>query len=498
MKAQGAEAQGRRGVAKPSVGAWSRPVPRALTFLTAAAALLTASGCLMPVLSQDGQLVFTPGAARGSAVLITAGGVEYTDRSDIQTPQVRTSPYDAYQPPRGFLLPHEGRFRHTAGPVRFEDSALSVVLRSGEALAPSWGGEMLLRFEVTAKGGEEHAPLRFVVVLDGPEEALDKLGCQAITGLLASDRVTVFDSRGARKLLPTLPATQRPLLVGAIERRRALTGGRDLAATLAAAGQLLADSAGEPALAKVLVLTGGDRLDSASVQVKSAVAALEAAGAQVLVAGPSDQLNFPEASPAARELSVSFASSPAPARLLDSSGGKRAALLDADWLFLGHLSAGQGRSEIVRVTLPPFLNGEKYRLAVRVHYTDPASGEEHSLSGQLDLRYSDDPDEIASYRAADVIGYGSALSLVGKIERAFLGTASASSPGMRNLLDFQERSLLLLGSERGDGALHEQAQVLRSLVWAIDAPPKAPETPKPPETPLVPEPAAIPESTELR
>jgi hypothetical protein len=432
-----------------------------LVGLLAGASLVT--GCITPALSQDGQLVFTPGASR-SAILLTASGVEYTDREDVHPPRVRTSPYDPYEPPRGFLLPQEGRFRHVAAPIEAHDGSLSLSLRAGDALVPAWGGEMLVRLDLIARGGEEHAPLHFIVVFDGQPEALDTLGCQATSRLFASDRAALIDSRGARTLVSAVPGAQRALLSGAIHQRHALTATRDLSGALAAAKKLVEAHAGEHGLPRVLLLTDGEDLETH----QAAIDALKTTGAQLFTARPGDQMGFPESALAAREISLSLTSSPAPARLIDGSGGKRAALPDEDLLFLGNLSAGQGRSEIVRLVLPTSTGNAGYRLAATVRYTDPASGEERHFHADLDLRYSDDPDAIATHRAADVIAYGSELALVGKIDRAFLGTAASSVSGLRDLVEYQRRSLLMLGGELRDGSpLRDQAEILHELVWAL-------------------------------
>jgi hypothetical protein len=462
----------------------------------AVVALLAVGGCVSPALTRDGQLVFTPGATSG-AVVITANGVEIIDRGEQPQPQVRTSPYEPFQPPAGFLLPASGRFTHVAEPVTLSDDALSFVLRPGESLVPSWGGEMLLQVDVKAAGGERRAAMSVVLVLDGDDAELTPLACRAAAGLLATDRAAVIDSRGPRALLPTVSASQQSLLEGAIHRRRpAPPGARDLPGALALAQALLAGG-GTPAGAegRVLVLTDGDGLEQAADGLRAAVASLERSGARVEAAGPSERLapgalsvfeTQPEQSgtfarrqavaaalpqargPGPREVTLSLSSSPSPARVIEGSGGQHASVLEEDLLFLGDLSAGQGRSEVLRVALPPFVAGEGFRLSVRVRYASAPDGEERSLAAVLAFRYTGDPTELAAYRAADVIGQAAALSLVGKLDRALLGGAAARPEGMRGLLDFERRSLLLLGAERRAPALADEAELLRALGWAIE------------------------------
>src|SRR3954471_6411424 len=65
-------------------------------------ALVAVTGCAAPVLSRDGQLVFSQGGAHGASV-ITAHGVEFLDRTEIPQPVVRRSVNEPWRPATGFL-----------------------------------------------------------------------------------------------------------------------------------------------------------------------------------------------------------------------------------------------------------------------------------------------------------------------------------------------------------------------------------------------------------
>src|SRR4051812_47126410 len=89
-----------------------------------------AAGCGAPMLSQDGQLVFTePGGRRGASV-ITANGVQFMDATDLPKPIERQSASDPWRAPTGFLLPRDGIWRETSKPVPIQGHGLGVVLRS--------------------------------------------------------------------------------------------------------------------------------------------------------------------------------------------------------------------------------------------------------------------------------------------------------------------------------------------------------------------------------
>src|SRR5207245_2159793 len=67
-------------------------------------------------------------------------------------------------------------------------------------------------------------------------------------------------------------------------------------------------------------------------------------------------------------VTLSIDSAPAPARIVESSGGEFAADVDVDRLHLGDLYAGEARTEVVRVILPPFVPGEPMLINVTAKY----------------------------------------------------------------------------------------------------------------------------------
>src|SRR5688572_2497385 len=101
-------------------------------------AALFAASCSTPTLSRDGQLVFTPEGGRRGASVITANGVEFLDSADVPAPVVRKSALEPFRQATGFLLPKDGVWRERSKPIAVEGQGLAVVLRSSDALVPSW------------------------------------------------------------------------------------------------------------------------------------------------------------------------------------------------------------------------------------------------------------------------------------------------------------------------------------------------------------------------
>ena len=487
---------------------------RSLAFfpaIVAAAATATAIGCGGPVLTRDGQLAFPQGGARGASVL-TANGVEFLDRKEIPQPVLRRSADEPWRPATGFLIPASGVWRATSVPMPIEGHGLAVVLRSSDELIPSWGGEILLRLDVIAPADAFPAaapslrpPLRLAIVLDGPSAGTAALVDSAIESSGASDRVGLIVSGPRHPVLPPIAGSHRTLLSAAVERliaqsARAPQRGpdRDLAGALALARKWLTVSApGDSAATdrRVLVISDGVGVASGGAPLASEVAALAAASVQLVGVGAErldpaalaalgegmhatgsldDRRAAVEAAVPAPgdvvldDVELSLASVPAPARVIETSGGHSALGLDRDRLMLGELYAGEARTEVVRLVLPPWVPGEPLDLTVTASYRDTASGLPQTAFTTLHCRYSADIEAIAEARRGDVIAYASALAMVRRLHRAFLGSDVDRLGGLRPMAALQARSLIKLSQTNGDPALWAQAEVLTTLLGVVE------------------------------
>ena len=498
---------------------------RSIAATMATASLVSLAGCSIPVLTRDGQLVFQPKGAHGASV-ITANGVEFLDRAEIPQPFVRRSPDEPWRPATGFLMPSDGIWRKSSTPVPVQGPGLAVVLRSSDVLIPSWGGEILLRLDAIAPvaafpraASSVRPPERLVVILDGDGADTLALADDLLENLGGADRVGVIDATSARPVLPLVPASHRTLLHGAVERllaqgpraRSHEPSARDLAGALALARGWVSleapiapipppSTAGEAeATRHILVLTDGggllrggarlqqelDQLSTAGAGVRvSAVATdwLEAAalaplgaGALVVVRGSlaerKDAIDHavpPPGEIVLDDVTLSLSSVPAPARMIEVSGGQSALGLYADHLSLGELYAGEARTEVARVVLPPWVPGEPLELTLTARYRDVASGRDQEAHATLRCRYSADVEEIANARHGDVIAYASGLAMVRRLHRAFLGGRVERLGGIRQLVGLQARSLAVMAREQADPAAGVQAEILSTLLGVIE------------------------------
>jgi hypothetical protein len=476
-----------------------------------------AIGCAPPAITRDGKVVFTPPGGRRGASVLTANGVEFMDATDQPKPVIRRSPNDPWQPATGFLIPKDGVWRRTSRPVAIEGQGLAVVLRSSDALVPSWGGEVLLRIDAIvppeafpAARTSIREPRRIVIVLDGKSPNLAPLARVALECLGERDRVAIVDAAGARTVVPMLPGSHRTLLDGAIERvmvAAARTGKgkgkishpRDLAGALAMARGWVTARAGEgaqgsPAVRQVLVITDG--VDIGGARLGGEVLALERAGVRLSAIGAPDRLAPEALAPLGRDVfaggtfadredavasatpppgdvvledvELTISSVPAPLRVLEISGGLAALSLDHDRLSLGDLYAGEARTEVARLAMPVWVPGEPLEVTVTARYRDVASGKWLSAQRTLGGKYADDVERIASARHGDVIAYASALAMVRRLGRVFQGSRVDQLGGLRPVVAMQADSLAALGRQSGDPALGTQAEVLRTLLDAIE------------------------------
>ncbi|MEO7330140.1 MAG: hypothetical protein ABI193_16315 [Minicystis sp.] len=475
---------------------------------------LAAIGCGAPVLTQDGQLVFTPGGQRGASV-ITAHGVEFLDRADIPQPVLRRSADEPWQPSTGFLIPRDGVWRKTSTAVPVQGRGLAVVLRSSDVLIPSWGGEILVRLDAIAPASAfpqtaaSTRPLEdLVIVIDGPRADTTSLVTTALDDLGGADHVGLIDAGSAgaaRPVLPLVPGSHRTLVGATVERlvAQAARGhyplaARDLPGALAMARAWVSVAgAGDPTprTRHVLVITDANGVSRGGEKLAAEVAAYASAGVRLSAVG-ADRLDPAALAPLGADVHASgslteredaviemvpppgavvldnveltLASVPAPARVIEASGGQSALALDAHRLILGELYAGEARTEVLRVALPPWVPGEPMDITVTAHYLDVASGSQQSANAVLHCRYSADAEEIAEARHGDVIAYASALAMVRRLHRAFLGSEVDRLGGLRPMVQMQARSLFAMDGAGRDPALRAQAEILSALLGVVE------------------------------
>jgi hypothetical protein len=200
---------------------------------------------------------------------------------------------------------------------------------------------------------------------------------------------------------------------------------------------------------------------------------LEAVG-DAAIAGSDDsrveqieELLSPPGETVLSDVTLSFSSAPAPARLIEASSGELAMTLEEDSLDLGDLYVGEARTEVVRLAVPAWTPGERWELTVAATYRD-ATGRWWRARRKIPMVYSDDIVRIADARHGDVIAYASALAMVRRLERVFLGSAVDRLGGMSGVVRLQADSMALLARERKDPSLARQAEVLGTLLGAID------------------------------
>jgi hypothetical protein len=458
---------------------------------------LCALACERPFLAHDGTLIFPENGARGAGVL-TANGIEFHDRKDVPTRVVPRDVNDAWRAPVGFILPSDGRFTETSRPTVLGTTGLAITLRPSDTRVPSWGGEILVRVDVlapasagTARWGED-----VVIVVDGRGEDTVALTEIALGQLAGRDKVTIFDTRGARLVVPTMPASHRSMAVAALENHfaRSWNAAPDLAHTLAVAHASL----GKTTLRRVVVLSDRRSSDPLAPAVVTELNALHAdhvafaaigsaagvsKGALDAMAGQAggtwngdDGLDArayalrdalpASGAPAFGNVVLGFSGAPAPSHVLEASGGEVRWRLDAGELGLGDVRAGDARTEIVRVTVPAWVAGEPFVFTVTAHFDDVArNGERRSMTAHIPCTYDDDIERIAKSRHGDVIAYASAMATLRRLDEAFVGVA-VDRTNLYALAKLHAQSMAALARDMHDTAFMEQAELLNALLIA--------------------------------
>jgi hypothetical protein len=118
------------------------------------------------------------------------------------------------------------------------------------------------------------------------------------------------------------------------------------------------------------------------------------------------------------------------------------------------------RTEVVRVTVPAWVPGEKFAFTVTAHVTDMARhGERRAFKAELPCIYDSDIERIANSRHGDVIADASALATMSRLDEAFVGPGVARAGGLRALAQMHAESMALLARDMHDPQIAEQAEI---------------------------------------
>lgn len=463
--------------------------------LVGAGALLLTSACDGPRLARDGTVIFPQNGGGGASVL-GANGLEIRDKTDKPARVVSRDPNEPWRAPIGFILPSDGRFVETSKPTVLATTGLGIVLRPSDTRVPSWGGEVLVRVDVLAPAAEGTARWgeNVVLVVDGRGEDTLALAEAAIEQLAGRDRVSIWDSAGSRLVLPFVPASNRSLALAVLEKRlkKPSPGALDLGGTLEKAFASVPKSG---STSRVLVLTNG----ASDPYSKPVAKAVEAAGrANLSAVGTTNVTDFGklsaltalsggstgaaadldariesvhEAIPVSgetkfRDVRLTFEGSPAPSHVLEATGGEVRWRLDAGELALGDVRAGEARTEMLRVTVPAWVPGERFYFTVTATVSDGPDGKRtRSFAAHLPCVYDDDIERIAKSRHGDVIAYASALATLKRLDAAFVGDNVQAVPGgLRSLAELHARSMTLMARDLKDPSIAEQADLLTAIL----------------------------------
>ncbi len=455
------------------------------------------SACAGPVMTRDGSVVLEEKGAHGAQVM-TANGVEYRDRKDMPQRIVVRSPNDPWRAPVGFILPSSGRFVVTSRPTVAGTPGLTFAMRPSDTRVPSWGGEAFVRVDLLAPPapGEARPEERVAIVLDGAGVDTVAMVEATLAQLGGHDHVTVVDVHGAHVVVPTMPASHRSLVAAAVARRfEARPEPADFAGAIARA----TSSLGSDGPRLVVLLTDGASGKDLGAAAQAALGALSPAKIPTIVVATSAHSDFEalnglsgeasgilvadEALPARTKtlrdaipppgaltftnVVLSFEGTPAPSHVLEASGGDVRWKLESGELALGDVYAGEMRTEIVRVTIPPWVPGEKFAFTVTARFGEPGHGDERrSFSAKLPCVYDDDIERIANSRHGDVISYASALATMRRLDAAFVGPGVDNAGGLRKLAELHARSMSLLARDMHDPQIMEQAEILTALLAA--------------------------------
>jgi len=455
-------------------------------------------GCAKPVIARDGTVVMQQKGASGAAV-VTANGIEYHDTKDVPQRIIVHDPDEPWHAPVGFILPADGRFTVTSHPTVLGTPGLAFALRPSDTRVPSWGGEVLVRVDVLAPAaeGQARAPERIALVIDGQGGDTLALVETVLAQLGGRDHVAVVDAAGTRVVVPAMPASHRSLILAAVAKRLedARPTSIDLHGALVRARAIL----GSTGTRRLVLLSDGRDAALLTAETKSALASLSKEGFSVTVAASApdvDALALEELSDASsatlvasvpvearqeglraavppaglvvfRDIVLRFEGTPAPSHVLEASGGDVRWRLESGELALGDVYAGETRTEVIRVTVPPWVPGELFKFTVTAHFDDVAHpGATREMKAEVPCVYDDDIARIAKSRNGDVIAYASALATLRRLDAAFVGEGVARAGGLRVLAQMHAQSMALLARDMRDGSMTEQAELLQALLQA--------------------------------
>src|SRR6185369_11036752 len=134
-----------------------------------------------------------------------------------------------------------------------------------------------------------------------------------------------------------------------------------------------------------------------------------------------------------RDVHLTFQGTPAPSHVIESSGGETRWRLDAGELVLGNVRAGEARTEVLRVTVPPWVPNEAFRFTVTARADDLSWGGPREFAADVPCVYDDDIERIAKSRHGDVIAYASAMATLRRLDRAFIGDEVERAGGLRRI-----------------------------------------------------------------
>ncbi len=446
--------------------------------LAATIALLpSATGCERPFVGRDGTVYFPEKGTRGASVM-TSNGLEFHDRDDVPKRVVARDPSEPWRAPIGFILPRDGRFTETSQPHVLATTGLAIVLRPSDTRVPAWGGEVLMRVDVIAPAAEGTARWgeNVALVIDGEGPDTAGLAEVALEQLAGRDRVSIIDVRGARVVVPPMPASNRSMAMAALRahlRSRAGVAPRDVSGALGAAGRVLSTA---NVTQRVLVLAA----EPLSADEVTEVSKLAQHGVQVATVsttgqGVMDRMEREDSARAAipsagitmfRNVHLTFQGTPAPSHVLEVSGGEARWRLDAGEVVLGNVRAGEARTEMLRVTVPAWVPSEEFRFTVTAQVDDLTWGGPRSFTAEVPCVYDDDIERIAKSRHGDVIAYASAMATLRRLDRAFLGDDISRAGGLRKVAELHAKSMQLLARDTKDFATQEQADMLAALLTA--------------------------------
>ncbi|HLK45644.1 MAG TPA: hypothetical protein VKT18_06625, partial [Acidimicrobiales bacterium] len=349
-----------------------------------------------------------------------------------------------------------------------------------------------------AAPGESRPEEHVAIVIDGEGPEAVAMVEAALAQLGGHDHVAVVDVRGARIVVPTMPASHRSLVAAAVARRVESRGEpADFVAAIARA----TSSLGSEGPRLLIFATDGAAGKDVGPAARAALAALSSSGIASVVVATSAKADFEALNALSGEASailvaddataarakalraaipppgaltftdvvLTFEGTPAPSHVLEASGGDVRWRLESGELSLGDVYAGEMRTEIVRVTIPPWVPGEKFAFNVTARFGEPRLGEgRRSFSAKLPCVYDDDIERIANSRHGDVISYASALATMRRLDAAFVGLGVDGPAGLRHMAEMHARSMSLLARDMHDPQIMEQAEILTALLAATE------------------------------